>query len=376
MDDAPDPAGLVADYRPGDFLLAGPSGTVRAAGAAAVVADPDPDELAGRVAKLLADTGAPLAAGALPFRPDAAPHVVIPDTAVRAGRVRSGRAGRSGLVPVARRPVPAGAAYAEAVATAVRTLRDGSGLRKVVLARALDLDFAAPIDVPALLPGLVAANPNGYTFAVGLPGATLLGATPELLLSRRGRVVAANPLAGTRPRSADPGLDRAAAAGLLASAKDRAEHRVVVDAVAEALRPFCAALTVPAEPELVETPTVWHLSTAITGTVADPEVSSLRLASALHPTPAVCGTPTDSALSVIGGLEPFDRGFYSGAVGWCDAAGDGEWVVAIRCAEAAGARMRLFAGAGIMPASDPAAELAETTAKFATLLGAFGIDPE
>ncbi|MFC7612770.1 isochorismate synthase [Actinokineospora soli] len=348
---------------------------MHARGCQAVVAETDPDELAGRVGKLLLDTGAPLAVGALPFLPGVASHVVIPRSAERAGPAAAPAARTARPVAVGRRPVPAEAEYEAAVAAAVRTLRDGSDLRKVVLARTLELDFAAPVDLPALLPGLVRANPKGYTFAAELPGTTLVGATPELLMSRSGLVVTANPLAGTLPRGADPAADRANAEALLASVKNRDEHAVVVEAVVETLRPFCTSISVPSGPELVETPTVWHLSTRVVGTLADPDVSSLRLAAALHPTPAICGTPTDLARSAIGELEPFDRGFYSGVVGWCDAAGDGEWVVAIRCAEVSGSWMRLFAGAGIMPASDPAAELAETSAKFATLLGAFGIDP-
>lgn len=375
VDETADPARLVADYRPGDFLLAGPSATVHARGCQAVVAETDPDELAGLVTKHLVETGAPVAVGALPFLPGAAPHVVVPRAARRAGPSRAPSTSPLRPAPTGRREVPPGAAYAEAVAAAVRTLRSGSDLRKVVLARTLELDFADPVDLPALLPGLVRANPQGYTFAADLPGTTLVGATPELLLSRADRTVTANPLAGTLRRGADPVADRAAAEALLASAKDLDEHRVVVEAVVETLRPFCTSVSVPPGPELVRTPTVWHLSTRVVGTLADPEVSSLRLAAALHPTPAICGTPTGRARQAIGELEPFDRGFYSGVVGWCDAAGDGEWVVAIRCAEVSGARMRLFAGAGIMPASDPAAELAETSAKFATLLGAFGIDP-
>jgi isochorismate synthase len=153
---------------------------------------------------------------------------------------------------------------------------------------------------------------------------------------------------------------------------------VVVESVAEALRPFCRTLTVPDRPSLVGTSAVWHLSTQITGELIDPGISALRLACALHPTPAVCGTPPELARRTIAALEPFDRGFYAGAIGWCDAEGDGQWVVGIRCAELfepVGARpsMTLYSGAGIMPASQPALELAETSAKFQTLLRAMGL---
>ncbi|WP_436493560.1 isochorismate synthase [Actinokineospora sp. HUAS TT18] len=371
------PRGLVERYRPGDFLLAGPASTLLATGCQAVVAETDPDELAARVGKLILDTGAPAAVGVLPFDADAEPRVVIPEAVSWAGPAH-------GLVPPARphtvaasvTPVPEPAAYARAVADTIADLRADPDLRKVVLARALDLGFADPVDIAALLPGLIEANPLGYTYAADISAdadRTLLGASPELLLRRTGTAVFSNPLAGSVPRVADPVADRAVAEALLASAKDQSEHRVVVEAVVETLRPFCRELTVPSAPSLVETPTVWHLSTRISGTLIDPDVSALRLAAALHPTPAVCGTPAGAARAAIAHHEPFDRGFYSGVVGWSDASGDGEWIVAIRCAEVERARMRLFAGAGIMPDSIPESELAETTAKFHTLLAALGM---
>ena len=117
-----------------------------------------------------------------------------------------------------------------------------------------------------------------------------------------------------------------------------------------------------------------HLGTLITGELRDERVSALELACALHPTPAVCGTPTAPARELIGRVEGFERGFYAGMVGWTDASGDGEWAVAIRCAEVEGDRLRLYAGAGIVPGSQPGAELAETSAKFRTLLGALGVE--
>ncbi|HVK23302.1 MAG TPA: isochorismate synthase [Actinokineospora sp.] len=369
------PRTLVERYRPGDFLLAGPASTLLATGCHAVVTELDPDELATRVGKLLLDSGVPAAVGVLPFDHTAEPRVVIPAEARWAGPAH-------GLVPAAKphpaplssTAVPEPAVYAQAVADTVADLRADPELRKVVLARALDLGFAAPADIAALLPGLIRANPLGYTYAADLDGGrTLLGASPELLLRRTGATVLSNPLAGSVPRRTDPVEDRAVAEALLASAKDQGEHRVVVEAVVEVLRPFCRSLTVPAAPSLVETPTVWHLSTQITGELIDPDVSALRLAAALHPTPAVCGTPPAAARAAIAHHEPFDRGFYSGVVGWCDASGDGEWIVAIRCAEVEDRRMRLFAGAGIMPDSVPESELAETAAKLKTLLDALGL---
>lgn len=378
----PNAAELVADYRPGAFLLASAERTLLATGTRAVVEEQDPDELAAQVTKLLVDEDVPVAVGALPFDDGAAPHLVIPDAVRWAGPLRGALTPALSAADVVVEPVPAPEVYEQGVASAVRALRAGE-LRKVVLARALRLTTDDPVAVAPLVANLAADNADGYAYAVDLPadGAgrrTLVGATPEMLLSRTGQVVVANPLAGSMPRDPDPDVDRANGEALLASAKDLDEHRVVVAAVVDALRPFCRDLRVPAEPSLIKTTAVWHLSTHITGELIDPGISSLRLACALHPTPAVCGTPPEAARAKIAELEPFDRGFYGGAVGWCDAEGDGQWVVAIRCAEiqepaAGGTSMTLYSGAGIMPASQPHLELVETSAKFRTLLRAMGL---
>lgn len=372
--------GVIDDYRPGSFLLTSPRRALLATGERQVVTERDPDELAATVTKLLVDSDCPVAVGALPFDDDESPHIVLPDTARWSGPVAA-RPRRPVGAAVSVEPVPSRAGYAAAVASAVAALKAGE-LRKVVLARSLELTMAAPVDMPTLLANLVSDNAEGFTYAVDLPAETgrrtLVGATPEMLLSRTGTTVLANPLAGSIPRDPDPARDRANGASLLASAKDRDEHRVVVDAVAEALRPFCRTLDVPAEPSLISTTAVWHLSTRITGELRDQGISSLRLASALHPTPAVCGTPAIQARATIAALEPFDRGFYAGAIGWCDADGDGEWVVGIRCAElcepvSGPSTMTLYSGAGIMPASVPELEVTETSAKFQTLLRAMGL---
>jgi isochorismate synthase len=375
------PLELVRDYRPGSFFLATPQRSLLASGALDTVAERDPDELATLVTKLLADSDAPLAVGALPFDPARSPHVVLPSTAAWAGPPIPGSPSARWVAPASCvvEPVPAPEVYERYVADAVRTLKAGE-LRKVVLARALKVTLEQPVEVRALLANLVSDNTHGYTYAVDLPttGATrtLVGASPELLLSRVGTAVLANPLAGTLARSPDPEQDRRNAEALLASAKDMDEHRVVVEAVVDALRPFCRRLEVAPTPSLVSTPAVWHLSTRVTGELLDLGVSALRLALALHPTPAICGTPPERARETIAALEPFDRGFYAGAVGWCDGAGDGQWAVSIRCAEVSERTLQLFSGAGIMPASQPRLELAETSAKFQTLLRGMGLDLE
>jgi isochorismate synthase len=255
-------------------------------------------------------------------------------------------------------------------------------LDKVVLSRTLEIDCKQEVDVKALVKRLEARNTSGYTFAVRLQdsvdnehatSSTLIGASPELLISRHGNKIITNPLAGSEPRSADPIIDQARAQQLLASPKDRQEHALVIKAVAEALRPLCRMLHVPKEPSLINTPTMWHLSTVIEGELADTETSSIDLALALHPTPAVCGYPRSAAHKAIAEIEAYDRGLFTGMVGWCDDSGDGEWVVTIRCAEVASHSIRLYAGAGVVAGSSPEKELAETGAKFNTMLNALGI---
>ena len=249
-------------------------------------------------------------------------------------------------------------AWRQAVATAVDRIRDGH-LGKVVLARDLTVRADTPIDARVLLHRLAARHPACYTFSC----AGLVGATPELLIRRTGDTVESLVLAGTTARGTDPADDHARAARLFASAKDREEHRYAADMVRDALAPLCADLTVPDEPELLTLPNLIHLASPVHGRLAA-DRSVLDVVAALHPTPAVCGTPTDTAMDLIRELESMDRGRYAGPVGWIDARGDGEWGIALRCAEIDGTRARLFAGCGIVADSDPDAELAEARTKF------------
>ncbi len=360
---------LLQRYRAASpFFMAGPRRTLLVPALGAPVPN-GPQPLPQRVAHALRAARDPQArvVGALPFdhREPAALHVV--DAVEHAGPIADLVAAPVSVLACDARTVPVPRRYVAAVAEAVRRIRAGE-IEKVVLARTLELVGDRPVALPALLTRLAARNTHGYTFAVALPGGrTLMGASPELLVSREGGLLRANPLAGSLPRSADPAEDRRRAEALMASSKDLAEHRVVVEAVAEALRPFCPHLNVPAQPSLLTTQRMWHLSTEITGRT---DADALTLALALHPTPAVCGSPRLRAQQLIEVLEPFDRGFYSGALGWSNAQGDGEWVVSLRCAEVAGATMRLFAGAGVVGDSTPEGELAETGAKLRTMLDA------
>jgi isochorismate synthase len=275
--------------------------------------------------------------------------------------------------------IPPPAAYRDRICRARDQLAAADNpLHKVVLARALRLVADAPLDARVILRRLIAADPAAYGYLVDLTaagddyaGAALVGASPELLVARSGDRVTCRPFAGSAPRAADPEADAASGATLAASAKNRHEHRLVIETIQEALEPLCDELSIAPEPGLSRTATVWHLCTPISGRLRDTSTTAIDLALALHPTPAVGGVPTKAATELIAELEG-DRGFYAGAVGWCDARGDGRWVVAIRCAQLSADRRTATAraGGGIVAESDPDEEVAETTTKFATILNA------
>ena len=253
--------------------------------------------------------------------------------------------------------------WCDAVSAVVARLHERD-LAKVVLAREVIIEADAPIDVVDVLQRLRAAYPATMLYSVD----GLVGATPELLVSRFGDVVRSHPFAGTTPRTGDPVADARAAAALLASSKDRAEHQITIDMVLDTILPFCSYVDSEPEPSIVSLANVQHLASMVEGRLSSPAADALTLVAALHPTPAVCGWPTAGALEVIGELEQLDRGRYTGAVGWVDADGDGRFGVAIRCAEITGTRARLFAGNGIVADSDPETELAETRAKLQAML--------
>ena len=262
-----------------------------------------------------------------------------------------------------------GPRWEQAVAEAVAAIKAGS-LRKVVLARDLFATAAEPIDARVLLRRLARRYPDCFTFACD----GMVGATPELLVSRDGRQVSALVLGGTLPRGADPAEDQALGEELLASAKNHEEHAYAVDSIREALEPLCETLDVDARPALLKFPNLQHLGTHVRGTLAggsqlSPQ-SALALAAAVHPPAAVCGTPAGTALELIRELEHMDRERYAGPVGWVDADGNGEWGIAIRSGQLTGNTARLFAGCGIVAGSEPAAELAETLVKLQPMRGA------
>jgi menaquinone-specific isochorismate synthase len=271
---------------------------------------------------------------------------------------------------VALREVPGRAVWTESVRRILATI-DAGDVRKVVLARQLVVEAGGPFDRRVILDRLRRTHPSCFTYAAG----DFVGASPELLIRRRGSDVDSCPMAGTVRRGDTPEDDEALVAGLRRSVKEAEEHRLLVEAVVSALAPVCAEAPTAGEPGVVRFPTVSHLATRVSGVLREPAPSALALAGLLHPTPAVGGLPKAEALTAIAKLEGFDRGLYAGPVGWVDANGDGEWAVALRGAQLDGPRARLVAGAGIVAGSDPDAEWAETEAKLRPMLAAVGALP-
>jgi isochorismate synthase len=256
--------------------------------------------------------------------------------------------------------------YATAVERAVGRIRAGE-FEKVVLAREVRADATRAHDPGALFGALRELFPSCYCFCVGTPEAAFLGASPELLVRRRGAGAQTVALAGSTRRSADPAVDDHLGEQLRRSQKNRAEHAIVVRRIERALGPHSVWVEASSEPELVKVANIQHLATPIHAQLANPR-SAVELAGMLHPTPAVGGEPGAEAAAAISELEDLDRGWYAGPVGWADATEDGEFCVALRSALLRDRTAHLFAGAGIVADSDPEAELAETELKLGALL--------
>ncbi len=260
-----------------------------------------------------------------------------------------------------------------AVAAGVSAIESGA-LEKVVLARDIVATFEEPVSRPAILQALTERYSECWTY--GVEG--LVGATPEILIKVEGSTAQARVLAGTLDREDAPedaaGFAREVLAG---SVKQRQEHDFAVRSLTRQLAPFAVDLFFPPEPFILELPNVWHLASDVNAELADVDghfPTSLALVEALHPTAAVCGTPRSEAGALIRELEGLDRGPYAGPVGWLDGSGNGEWGIALRGAVLENpTTARLYAGCGIVAASDPEAELAETWAKFRPMLQALGL---
>ena len=273
-------------------------------------------------------------------------------------------------------PEPA-ALWQERVRRAARAAQQG-GLEKVVLARAAD--FVAPknqrFDPCATLLAMRAAHPHAVCFAMGpSAGACFLGATPEILVQVSGRTLFTQAVAGTAPRGATEAEDRALGAALLASEKDRGEHQVVVDVLRRALSAQCVEVQSPTQPRLILLPRLQHLETPFVGTLRQAG-GILEWVETLHPTPSVGGWPARDSMAYLTHHEPLDRGWYAGPVGWLTAAGDGAFAVAIRSVLMQENMARAYTGAGIVAASNPAAEWRETELKLRTVRDALRVRAE
>jgi len=319
----------------------------------------------------------PLAVGALGF--DGAGDLIVP------ARITGRTAGGLSWVtevgpaddeaegwPATRLPAPGRSdrgAWGVAVEEALGRIGDGR-LAKVVLAREVTADLGRPLQVASVLAKLRREQPACFAYAAG----NYVGASPELLARRRGLDVVSRPMAGTVAQGGSAGDDHRLVAAMAGSAKEQAEHRLVVEDVRAKLGRLGDGHPDTSGPEVVRLSTVAHLATTVRCRLHDPSVSALDVAAGLHPTPAVAGVPEAAALATIAELEGFARGLYAGPVGWVDARGDGDWAVALRSATLDGSRARLVAGAGIVDGSDADAEWEETEAKLAAMRSALTED--
>ena len=284
------------------------------------------------------------------------------------------------------------AAHGEAVRAVLDRIAAGEA-EKVVVARDITGTIPGGADLRRLVRALALGYPDTWTFAVD----GMIGASPETLVTVFGGTVTARVLAGTVARGADADEDTALSVDLATSRKNTGEHAFAVTSVLDSLRPFTSQLSAPEAPSLLRLPNLWHLATDVTGTLSN-GATALNLVTALHPTAAVGGTPRDAAMRIIREVEPFDRGRYAGPVGWIDGNGDGEWAIALRCAQfgpaggdqadpdeaaddmpegadwaidpAATRSVTAHAGGGIVPGSAPESELDETRVKFRPIVDA------
>lgn len=368
---------------PPDFLFTSGQGTISAYDLGQPITTPACEWplLERQIARALAAAEAagqanPLLIGAFAFDPADASCLYVPGRYERGERAPAVERAAEANQVISVQSTPAAAEFKTSVSSALDAFAQGH-LAKVVLSRKLILTLHKPADPEQVLARLMSQNPHAFHFSLPLgQDRRLLGASPELLLRVSGGEVFTHPLAGSAKRGGEPGQDRQVARDLLASRKDQHEHRLVIDEIRRVLTPHCRELAIPANPTLMSTDTLWHLGTPIAGQLHPGQASVLSLACQLHPTPALCGYPTELARQFILEQEPFRRALFSGIVGWCDSQGNGEWAVVIRCGVLDGHQVELFAGAGIVAGSDPAMEWAETGTKLGTMLKALGLSPE
>jgi len=253
------------------------------------------------------------------------------------------------------------------VSQAISRIQSGE-VEKVVLAREIEVTTDSAIDSRKILKNLAIEYPSTWNFAI----ADLVGATPELLMRLSHGMITSRVLAGTISKTGNDEKDLALAASLARSSKDLEEHEYAVRSVADAIAPFCKSTNVPESPFVLHLANVMHLATDVTGALVETlnKVDSFSVLEKLHPSAAVCGTPTDKANALINEIEGLARGRYAGPIGWVDASGDGELGIALRCGQIQENTIRLYAGCGIVAGSNPERELAESQAKFAPMKSA------
>lgn len=325
------------------------------------------------IAKLRQDLTGKLIVGAIPFDINEAGRLYITDT-WKENKVPFVKRSDLSDAPVNRNDftgktyLPSCEEYMKMVEKGVEYINGGK-LNKVVLSREMKVKFHNPIDINSILRSLYSRNPLGYTYLLNAENSkSLIGASPEMLVSKRGPYLYSNPLAGSRPRGSNPEEDRKLAQELQNSRKDLAEHKFVVEDIVKKISPICKNVAFPEIPELLYTEQLWHLSSHIQGELINSDFTALDAALTIHPTPAICGVPQAEAYKRIKELERNNRGLFTGIIGWCDENGDGDWAIAIRGATVEKDSIFIRAGAGIVRDSIPQEELNETEVKFRTML--------
>ncbi|WP_178946016.1 isochorismate synthase MenF [Kocuria sp. TGY1127_2] len=350
-----------------DFAMSTQRGTLQTSGELLPVAE---DEC-----QAIARERGSIVVGMLPFDPDEKSLLCVPERFTWSSRYPAIQATSEAARPTSVIGYDS-QLYRDAVTSAVTRIHEGS-LEKVVLSRALELVYEAHALKPgAVYRNLLAQNPSAYVFTVRDPstGEYVMGASPELVVGVHDGKCSTHPLAGSASRqiASGPTEDAQAGEALLKSAKDRAEHATVVQDITARLEPLCESLNVPPVPTLVATPQLWHLGTPMSGKLKQ-GITALDAARAIHPTPAICGMPRSAALEIIRELEPYERGYYGGLVGWMDADGNGEWALNLRSGRVGARRATLCAGAGIVDGSTAGGEHHETAIKLSTFLAALGL---
>ena len=315
--------------------------------------------------------------GAIPFSNQGKAHFVLPAdyhfySREQIQSLLRKKAKKQSVSILEQRYQPDQAQYQQAVTQALQAFSENN-LDKVVLGKQCHLTLSEAIDPAVVLQNLLLNNQRGYHFSLPLREGVLLGVSPELLLRKDGDQLFTNPLAGSVKRHGHAKQEEWQALALLHSEKDRHEHQLVVDDIVRVLKPLCRELNVPEVPSILKTDSMLHLSTEISGITKASQFSSLEAALALHPTPAVCGYPTELARAFIAEHEKGERNYFAGLVGWCDEEGNGEWYIAIRCGLVDHDKVTLFAGAGVVAGSDPLLEWQETDAKLGTMLKALDL---